>query len=82
MQIKHFVVNGEQLIGLESRVVWCLHCEQVGPVRLDVDDDEECAYCSAGEFDLRDWNGEYQLEKVYQMYSPEFMTATDSGNEA
>jgi PAS domain-containing protein len=75
------VVDGKQLVGLGSRVVWCLHCEQVGPARLDADGDEECAYCGSGEFDLRGWNGEYESGKVYHMYSPEFMAVMDDSDE-
>lgn len=69
------VVDGKQLAGLGSRVVWCSHCEQVGPVRLDIEGDEECSNCGAGLFDLSDWSSEYVTGQVYQMYSPAFMAA-------
>jgi hypothetical protein len=75
------VVDGEQIVGLGTRIVWCLHCEKVGPVRLDIDGDEECSLCGAGEFDLHDWNGKYESGKTYEMYSPKFMTAMGTGKK-
>lgn len=72
------VVDGKQLVGLGSRVVWCLHCEQVGPVRLDIDGDEECSNCGAGLGDLWGWAGEFVPGQVYEMYSPVFMAAMAS----
>lgn len=66
-------VDGQQLVGLGKRVVWCLHCEQVAPVRVDMDSDESCSVCGAGEGDLWDWSGPYELGRVYAHYSDEQM---------
>lgn len=69
----HLVVDGKQLAGISksNERVWCLHCERVGPVRLDVDGDKECSYCGAGLADLWQWKGAYEAGRVYEHYSPE-----------
>lgn len=72
-------VDGKQLVGLGKRVVWCLHCEQVGPVRVDIDGDSECSYCGAGEFDLWAWTGSYEPGRIYEHYSDEQVKGVDPG---
>lgn len=72
----HLVVDGKQLAGLGERLVWCLHCEEVGMVRLDVDGDEECSNCGAGEWDLWGWTGPYEPGKKYLHLSAEMMKGT------
>lgn len=56
--------------------VWCLHCEQVGQCRVSKRGYAFCSYCNASEHDLRHWKGLYEVGKVYQFCSDEFMEGT------
>lgn len=62
---------------MSKRIVWCLHCERVGPARLDADGDPECSYCGAGLGDLWSWSGPYEAGRVYEHYSDEQMLGVE-----